>query len=129
MTKIWDRHFFKYAGVEPASQMRKEQRKAHNAYVSSITYEKPKDSPDRPDNMERAAMERVKDLPEIDNPSKILAANSAFKAPYAEGEEPGVVKDGPDNPSTILSPLAETTAPQAPALPEQDSGRVIKEQA
>jgi hypothetical protein len=128
VTKIWDRHFFKYAGAEPPGQMRKEQRKAHNAYVSGLTYEKPKDSPDRPDNIERAAAERVKDLPEVDNPSKILGAMSAFRAPFTEGEEPGVVKDGPDNPSHILAANSEFRPqgpPPEPPLEADDPAKIL----
>jgi len=121
--KIPDRSFLKFAGAEPARVMRKKQLQAEAAYVSGLTYEKPLDSPDRPSNIERKAQESLATgLPDSDNPSKIMAQASSFRAPYPEGEEPGVVKDSPDNPSTILKANSEPgpLVDPAPLPPEAD---------
>lgn len=114
--KIWDRHFLRFAGAEPPRQMRKEQRLAHDAYSAGVAYEKPLDSPDRPSNMDRAALERVMNgLPDADNPSKIAAP--AFRPPIPEGEELTVVKDGPDTPSTIAAKAASAAPSPPPPAP------------
>jgi len=116
--KIPDRHFLKYAGADPAKQMRKEQRLAQNAYVSGLTYEKPLNHPDRPDNMNRKRLEALASGPaDPDSPSRINEALSAFKPPVAEGKEEGVVADSPDNPSSILKGIGEFRPPDAPPPP------------
>lgn len=112
--KIWDRHFLRNAGAEPARQMRKEQRLAHDAYSQDVVYERPLNHPERPSNKDRAFLEGLlSSLPDSDNPSKIAAAMSSLQAPVPEGQELTVVKDGPDNPSTIA-------ANAAAAAPAQD---------
>lgn len=142
--KIWDRHFLRYAGADPPRQMRKEQRLAHDAYSQAVKYERPINDPERPSNKDRAFIETVlNNLPDSDNPSKITAAMSSVQPPVPEGQELTVVRDGPDNPTTIAANAA-TAAPaqhQAPLLPldlpaeirsapaESSSGRIIQEQA
>lgn len=124
--KIWDRHFLRDAGAEPAKQMRKEQRLAHDAYSQDVAYERPLNHPERPSNKDRAFLEGLlNSLPDSDNPSKIAAAMSSFQAPVPEGQELTVVKDGPDNPSTIAAnaaaaaPPANLPPPAMTGLPEQ----------
>ncbi|KAF0234170.1 MAG: hypothetical protein FD177_1082 [Desulfovibrionaceae bacterium] len=142
--KIWDRNFLRYAGAEPAKQMRKEQRLAHDAYSQGMAYERPLNDPERPSNRDRAFLEGVlNSLPDSDNPSKIAAAMSSFQAPVPEGQELTVVKDGPDNPSTIAANAAaaaparnqslplglDLPAETRPVAPEASSGRIVQEQA
>lgn len=115
--KISDRNFLRYAGAEPARQMRKEQRLAHDAYSQGVAYERPLNDPERPSNKDRAFLEGVlNSLPDSDNPSKIAAAMGSFQAPVPEGQELTVVKDGPDNPSSILKDMG-AFAPPAPPTP------------
>jgi len=98
--------------------MRKEQRLAQNAYVSGLTYEKPLNHPDRPDNIDRKRLESVANgLPDADNPSKITESARAFKPPLPEGQEEAVVRDSPDNPSSILKAIGEFRPPDAPPPP------------
>ncbi|MFP5223197.1 MAG: hypothetical protein ACLGSA_12980 [Acidobacteriota bacterium] len=124
--KIWDRHFLRYAGAEPARQMRKEQRLAHDAYSQGVAYEKPLDHPERPSNMDRAFREGIlNSLPDSDNPSKIAASLNSFRAPVPEGEELTVVKDGPDNPTTIAANAAAAPAPVNGPPPEVDTPSAI----
>lgn len=125
--RIWDPHFLRYAGAEPARQMRTDQRKARNAYVSGLTYEKPLDSPDRPSNMDRKFQESIATkLPEVDNPSKIMASDGEFHPPVPEGQEITVLKDSPDNPSRILASIGDAAPPpesrpaDAPPTPTAD---------
>lgn len=142
--KIWDRHFLRYAGAEPARQMRKEQRLAHDAYSQAVAYERPLNDPERPSNKDRAFLEGLlNSLPDSDNPSKIAASLSSFQPPVPEGQELTVVRDGPDNPTTIAAnaaaaaPAQNQTAPQPsdmpaetrPAAPEAGSGRIVSETA
>jgi len=116
--KIWDRSFLRYAGAEPARQMRKEQRLAHDAYSQGTAYERPLNDPERPSNKDRAFLEGVlNSLPDSDNPSKIAAALSSFQTPVPEGQELTVVKDGPDNPSSILKDIGSFAPPAPPAPP------------
>jgi hypothetical protein len=142
--KIWDRHFLRDAGAEPARQMRKEQRLAHDAYSQAVKYERPFNDPERPSNKDRAFLEGLLgSLPDSDNPSKIAVAMSSFQAPVPEGQELTVVKDGPDNPTTIAAnaaaaaPARDQSLPLALDLPaetrsapvESSSGRIVQEQA
>jgi len=116
--KIWDRHFLRYAGAEPARQMRKEQRLAHDAYSQGVAYERPLNDPERPSNMDRAFREGIlNSLPDSDNPSKIAAALSSFQPPVPEGQEIAVSRDGPDNPSTIAANASAAAPAQHPAAP------------
>lgn len=116
--KIPDRHFLKYAGADSPRLMRKEQRLAQNAYVAGLTYEKPLNHPDRPENMDRKRLESVANgLPDTDNPSKITESTRAFKPPLPEGQEEGVNRDSPDNPSSILKAIGEFRPPDAPPPP------------
>ncbi|WP_027189592.1 hypothetical protein [Fundidesulfovibrio putealis] len=110
--KISDRHFLRFAGAEPARQMRKEQRLAHDAYSQDVAYERPLNHPERPSNKDRAFLEGLlSSLPDSDNPSKIAAALSSFQPPVPEGQELTVVKDGPDNPTTIAANAAAAALP------------------
>lgn len=140
--KISDRHFLRFAGAEPARQMRKEQRLAHDAYSQGMAYERPLNDPERPSNKDRAFREGIlNSLPDTDNPSKIAAAMGSFQAPVPEGQELTVVRDGPDNPSTIAANAsAAASAPHQaapldlppetrPVAPEASSGRIVQEQA
>ena len=67
--KISDRHFLRFAGAEPARQMRKEQRLAHDAYSQDVAYERPLNHPERPSNKDRAFLEGLlNSLPRLTQP-------------------------------------------------------------
>lgn len=149
---MWNKdwHFLKYAGALPVRQMAKIQRAASIAAHASDVYEKPVDSPDRPNIILQSIKEGVT-AHDADNPSTILAALAKFATPIPEGDEINAPKDTPDNPTSILKANGEFRPPPEPqpdpppldspsaisrslgeanpALPEASGGQIIQEKA
>ena len=142
--KLGDRHFFKYAGAQPAREMRKEQRLESQAHVSGLVYEKPANHPERPSNMDRARLEKAASgPPDPDSPASILESMRSFRQPVPEGQEEAIARGGPDSPSAILAAIGQNAPPaQAPPgagdlpadmraapAPEAPQGRIVSETA
>jgi len=121
--KVGDRHFLKFAGAEPARQMRREQLKDQNAYAAGQIYEKPLDSPDRPSNMDKAAQSRP--IPDVDNPSMILSRVDSSPPAASESQVTTTVQQLPENSAGTQTVASESEAD----APEKDAGRVIQEKA
>lgn len=125
MTKIGDRHFMRYAGAEPAKQMRKEQLKDAKEYAAGLAHERSLIKPGSRD---------AKPPPSIESDDPSFITKTLRETPAAETKAPPIETDTPSYIARSMrqpAPAPQQAVPSsAPTdLPEQDTGRLIQEKA